>query len=162
MKWIIRLLLLTIAVANLSACSPVPDCGSQKAQNMVQQDIYEEAASLLDEFGRGDAVRAMPDSALSLTSRDQVVMDMCDPESLIVINSEWLRRKLKPQIPEQYRDIDFSVYMALTNFGLLKRAISVSMTDVIRLSDIMENGRRYTNICRAKLLLQPGMTSGKR
>ncbi|MCC4104947.1 hypothetical protein [Serratia ureilytica] len=148
-KW--RLFFLMCVVMSLAACDRVPACDSQKARDLMEETVYSMVARSLSYPFHDAAV--VPDAMLDLPERAKAVIGLYNPDYVIWLDSEWLRRYFEAQNVGRYQHSDVTVYLMLRNFDNFRKAVQIHLVDYEPLSDRTIAGRRYTKVCRAKLLI---------
>lgn len=138
-------------VMSLAACDRVPDCDSQKAQDLMEETLYSMVARSLSSPFHDAAV--VSDTVLDLPERAKAVIGLYNPGYAIWLDSEWLRRYFEAQNVGRYQHSDVTVYLMLRNFENFRKAVQIHLADYEPLSDRTIEGRRYTKVCRAKLLI---------
>lgn len=100
--------------------------------------------------------------AVQMSPRHEAMADVYHPHLMVAHDTQWLRSRLKDQAPEMYRDERLDIYLVLGNYEVIRRAISVRLSNYEHLPDITEDQRTYRKVCRAKLTIQPNIEAAKK
>ncbi|MFT3719605.1 hypothetical protein [Pseudorhodoferax sp.] len=153
-------LLLTLAL--LSGCDRVPDYDSKEAQDLMRTTVYTLVKNALRETGTSDDGQAQKPLALQISDRHQAMIDMYHPHVAIAVDGKWLRSRLETGAPDLFKGENFTAYLMLKNYGVIREAVSVSLAQHEPLPDRVEDKRTYKKVCRAKLTIAPNGQSSKK
>ena len=161
-----RIFLSLLLLVHLAACDRVPDCDDRGAEKLMARTVYRLTAYALCDTGsllgyNSPIPTGLFPAAMEMSPRHAAITDMYFPSRMIALDRNWLRPRIAAQMLERYRALNCLSSLIPDDFEAIRRAVGVRLVDHERLPDRMENGRTYTKVCRAKLIIEPAVQSDK-
>jgi hypothetical protein len=149
------LLLLTPVMLSLTACSRVPDCDDDNAKETVTSIIFTLINNQFsyDETLTLQKITQEPYIEEKVDDRSAAILKKYSPQALMLHQLVDIAHIIAVQAPEELKDYDLHLYLAMHDMRVLREALSIQMNNMKTLPERVEDGKTYKKVCSATVII---------